>query len=113
MSPFASIEAGWAFLQIMNLCFFIAALMVPTFLYSQVHITLSTPIIFSNVTVHDNWSPPTSVNRKKLDGSGFGTGANIVVSWPSGFLIKNPAFRLFAGAGYFKQRFDVNRPFNY
>ncbi len=80
----------------------------------QNSLTLSTQAIHSKVEVKDNWSPPTAVHRKdKLEGTAKGYGASLNYAFRLPFLLKDPRVRLTVGAGYFKQRFDLKRPFDY
>jgi len=82
--------------------------------YGQNSLTLSTHAIHSNVEVSNNWSPPTAVHRKnQFDGTALRYGADLKYSFRPAFLIRDPRVRLTVGAGYFKQRFDLERPFNY
>jgi hypothetical protein len=82
--------------------------------YGQSSLSVSFPMIWSDVKVKDNWTPPTAPNYKEYrEGSAFGYGINLSYSIQPGFIIKNKQFSINIGAGYFKQRFDVVRPFNY
>ncbi len=82
--------------------------------YGQNSLTLSTQIIHSKIEVKDNWSPPTAVHRKDvLDGTAKGYGASLNYAFKLPFLIRDPRVRLTLGAGYFKQRFELGRPFDY
>jgi hypothetical protein len=80
----------------------------------QSEMSLSFPIIYSTVTVKDNWTPPTAPAYKEyLDGSAIGYGANVNYLFRPGLLLKNKNFRITVGAGYFNQKFNIIRPFNY
>ena len=82
--------------------------------YSQSRFTLSMPLIYSKVEVANNWSPPTAVNRKnQFDGTALGYGVNLNYSFRPTFIIKNQWIFLNVGMGYFKQGFDLERPFDY
>lgn len=82
--------------------------------YGQNSFTFSVPAIYSSVEVPNNWSPPTAINRQnRFDGTSLGYGVNLNYSfWPS-FLTRNRYLLLNIGVGYFKQRFDLQRPFDY
>lgn len=71
-------------------------------------------MIWSDVTVKDNWTPSTAPFYKEyLNGSAFGYGLNLNYSFQPKFLIKDKNFSVNIGLGYLVQRFDVSRPFNY
>jgi hypothetical protein len=76
--------------------------------------TLSVPVIYSKVEVANNWSPPTAVNRQnEFDGTSLGHGVNLNYSFRVPFIIKNKRILFNIGLGYFKQKFDLQRPFDY
>ncbi|WP_339700966.1 hypothetical protein [Algoriphagus aquimarinus] len=80
----------------------------------QSSLSVSFPTIWSNVKVMDNWTPPTAPNYKEhLEGSTFGYGVNLNYAFQPRLIIKDKHFFVNIGAGYFNQRFDVSRPFNY
>ena len=82
--------------------------------FGQTGFTLSVPTIFSNIKVKDNWTPPTAINYKEyLRGTAFGYGVNINYSFHPTVLTKTPNILLDIGVGYFNQRFNVVRPFDY
>lgn len=82
--------------------------------HAQGSLTLSTLGIHSRTEAENNWSPPTAVGgRKRAEGTATGCGAGLSYSFRPAFLIKNPRISLNAGAGYFTQRFDMRRPFDY
>lgn len=82
--------------------------------WGQSSLSLSAPVIWSDVKVKDNWTPPTAVGYKKfLDGTAFGYGIDLNYSFHPGFIIKNRHFSLNIGLGYFNQTFNIKRPFNY
>jgi len=82
--------------------------------YGQSSLSLSAPVIWSKVKVKDNWTPPTAPNYKEyIEGSASGYGINLNYSFHPGFIIKDKHFSVNVGGGYFKQRFDIRRPFNY
>mgnify|MGYP002779172216 CR=1 FL=1 len=84
------------------------------FAQAQSSLTLSAPLIHSKIEVADNWSPATAVGgRKHLNGTTTGYGINLNYSFRPAFLIKNPRISLDVGVGYFAQRFDLRRPFDY
>ena len=81
---------------------------------AQSSLSISAPTIWSNIKVKDNWTPPTAPHYKKYrGGSAFGYGVNLNYSFQPKFIIKDKHFSINVGAGYFKQRFDIRRPFNY
>jgi hypothetical protein len=76
--------------------------------------TLSAPVIYGNVEVKDNWTPPTAINyREYLSGTSLGYGVNLTYSFRPTFIIKNKHILLNVGIGYLQQRFDIRRPFDY
>jgi hypothetical protein len=80
----------------------------------QSSLSVSFPMIWSDVKVKDNWTPSTAPNYKEYrEGSAFGYGISLNYSFQPKFLIKDKHFSVNVGAGYFNQRFDVVRPFNY
>lgn len=80
----------------------------------QSSLTLSLPVIYSKVEVPNNWSPPTAINREnQFKGTSLGHGINLNYSFRPAFLLKDKHILLNIGAGYFKQRFDIQRPFDY
>jgi hypothetical protein len=83
-------------------------------IYGQGSLTLSTPVIYNSVKLTNNWSPPTAVNRtNQFNGTSLGYGVSLNYTFRPTFLIKNQHLLLNVGAGYFKQRFDLRRPFDY
>ena len=83
--------------------------------YGQSSLSISIPTIWSNVKVKDNFTPPTAVGGYKeyLEGSAFGYGVNLNYSFHPRFIINDKRFSVNVGVGYFKQRFDIRRPFDY
>lgn len=82
--------------------------------YGQSSLNFSTPLIFSSVKMTNNWSPPTAINRKDyFNGTAIAYGTNFTYSFRPKNIIKNKNIHLIAGLGYLKQRFDIERPFNY
>ncbi|WKZ61247.1 MAG: hypothetical protein QY309_07115 [Cyclobacteriaceae bacterium] len=80
----------------------------------QSSLSISTPLIYSKVTAKNNWSPPTAVNRQnQFDGTAIGSGVNLGYSFQPKLIIKDKHFFVNIGAGYFKQRFNLQRPFDY
>ena len=80
----------------------------------QGSLSVSFPMIWSDVEVKDNWTPATAPNYEEyLGGSAFGYGVNLNYSFQPKFIIKDKHFAINIGAGYFKQRFEIMRPFNY
>ncbi len=98
-------------LFILVFCFFYPPLFAQS---RESSLSVSFPTIWSNVKVMDNWTPPTALNYKEyLDGSAFGYGVNINYTFQPRLVIKDKHFFVNIGTGYFNQRFDVSRPFNY
>ena len=94
-------------------CLISLVLISPT-AYGQSGFTLSIPVIYSKIEVANNWSPPTAINRKnQFDGTSLGYGVNVNYSFHPSFIIKNQYILLNIGVGYFKQQFDIERPFDY
>lgn len=82
--------------------------------FSQSEMSLTLPIVYSTVTVRDNWTPPTAPGYKEyIDGSAIRYGASLNYLFRLGALIKDENFKVSIGAGYFNQQFNVTRPFNY
>ncbi len=82
--------------------------------YGQSNLSVSFPMIWSSVKVKDNWTPPTAPNYKEyIEGSGFGYGINLGYSIQPKFIIKDKHLFLDIGTGYFSQKFDIRRPFDY
>lgn len=91
-------------------CWLLASLAV----HAQSGLTLSAPVIYSKVKAVNNWSPPTAISRQnRFEGTSTGYGLNLDYAFRPAFIIKNPRIRLNVGAGYFAQRFDMRRPFDY
>jgi len=100
----------------MKIAFYCTLILLPPLsAIGQNGLTLSFPVIYSNVEIRDNWTPPTAVGGYKeyLEGSAVGYGANLNYSFQPRFFIKDKHFFVNIGIGYFKQRFDVKRPFDY
>ncbi|MBS1682573.1 MAG: hypothetical protein JST48_12745 [Bacteroidetes bacterium] len=84
--------------------------------YGQSSLTVSTPTIFSKVSVPNNWSPNTAVNRiNQFKGNAIGTGIILNYSFRPPIIFKNKYknVELSIGLGYFSQRFNIIRYFNY
>lgn len=82
--------------------------------YSQGNLSLSTPMVWNKVKVKDNWTPSTAPNYKEYrTGSALGYGVNLSYSFRPKFIIKDERFSANIGVGYFSQRFNIKRPFNY
>ncbi|HRK53186.1 MAG TPA: hypothetical protein PK185_04675 [Cyclobacteriaceae bacterium] len=82
--------------------------------FGQNGFALSAPVIYSKVEAPNNWSPPTAVNRlNQFNGTSIGYGINLNYSFRPTFITKNQHFFLNIGAGYYNQRFDLERPFDY
>jgi hypothetical protein len=82
--------------------------------YGQNGFNISVPVIYSNVEIKDNWTPPTAINYKEyLSGTSLGYGLNMNYSFRPTFIIKDNRFLLNVGVGYFQQHFDISRPFDY
>ncbi|MBS1559813.1 MAG: hypothetical protein JST69_13920, partial [Bacteroidetes bacterium] len=81
----------------------------------QNSLSVSVPMIYSNVTVKNNWSPPTAYNRQnEFNGTSLGYGLNVQYSFkPPPFLTINKHFSLNIGVGYYRQVFNVERPLDY
>ncbi|MBS1949602.1 MAG: hypothetical protein JST37_01225 [Bacteroidetes bacterium] len=83
-------------------------------LHAQNSLTVSTPFIFSSVKVKDNWTPPTSpVYKEFLSGSTLGYGLQATYSFHPSLILQNKNLTMDVGLGYFNQRFNIQRPFNY
>jgi hypothetical protein len=93
---------------------FVLNCMTSLYAFGQNSFTLTIPVIYSNVEVANNWSPPTAVNRQnQFDGKSIGCGVNLNYSFRAPFIVKNKSILFNIGLGYFKQKFDLQRPFDY
>ncbi|AHM60783.1 hypothetical protein D770_12645 [Flammeovirgaceae bacterium 311] len=93
---------------------FILLILSYSAVYGQKNISISTPVIWSTFQVPNNWSPPTAVHRQnEFNGTAAGHGVNITYSFKAPILIKSEHLQFVIGGGYFKQRFDIIRPFDY
>lgn len=82
--------------------------------YGQRSLSVTVPTIWSNVKVKDNWTPATAPNSEEYkEGSAFGYGIGLNYTFQPSFIIKDKHFTTNIGAGYFKQRFEIKRPFDY
>ena len=100
----------WGFASV----YVIILLLTSVTAFSQSEMSLTLPIVYSTVTVKDNWTPPTAPGYKEyIEGSAIGYGANLNYQFRLGALIKDENFKVSIGAGYFNQQFHVTRPFNY
>ena len=81
----------------------------------QGRLTVSIPIIYSNVKVANNWSPPTAINRQDtFEGGALGYGVNLTYSFRLPFIIRDKHISMNIGGGFFNQRFNIEgRPFDY
>jgi hypothetical protein len=82
--------------------------------WGQSSLSLSAAMIQGNVKVKENWIPVTGPGRKAYR-TGSSTSSDIYIhySFRPRSIIKNKNILVDIGAGYFFQRFDVNRPFDY
>ena len=81
---------------------------------AQSNLEVSVPFIYSWVKVANNWSPPTAVHRKDAyQGASLGYGATILYSFYPDLLGRHSNINVNVGIGYFKQRFNLQRPFDY
>lgn len=82
--------------------------------HAQSGLSISVPFLFSKINPENNWSPPSAVNRKdNFDGSSIGYQVKFTYSFNPSFLIKNKDILFDIGIGFFNQRFNVERPFDY
>ena len=81
--------------------------------YGQSHISVSAQNIWGSTKVKDNWTPSTAPAYKELSGSYLGKGVNIAYVFHPKLLIRDTNFSVNIGMGFFNQRFDMRRPFNY
>jgi hypothetical protein len=82
--------------------------------WGQSNLSLTTPILWSSVKVKDNWTPPTAPNYSEhKSGSALGYGIQIRYTFQLKHIIRSKNIFLNIGTGYFKQRFDIKRPFDY
>lgn len=79
-----------------------------TRVYSQGSFSLSTPVIYNTVEVTNNYGP-----QRQIKGTSWGYGANVVYSFAPKFLKLTKNFTINIGGGYFKQQFNLTRPFRY
>lgn len=81
---------------------------------AQNSLSISTQMLWSKVEVKDNWTPATAPHYQEYrSGSAFGYGVNLNYSFQPKFLIKDKNFWAYFGVGYFGQKFNINRPFDY
>ncbi|HYF68097.1 MAG TPA: hypothetical protein VD884_08175 [Ohtaekwangia sp.] len=82
--------------------------------WGQSSLSLSAAMIRGNVKVKENWIPATGPGRKAYR-TGSSTSSDIYIhySFRPRAIIKNKNIWVDIGSGYFFQRFDVKRPFNY
>jgi hypothetical protein len=101
-------------LKISNAIYSVSLYLISLATYGQSSFSLSVPIIFSIVEAPNNWNPSTTINRQNLfKGQAIGSGVNLSYSFLPTFIIKNKKISINLGVGYFKQRFDLERPFDY
>ena len=82
--------------------------------FGQSSISFSAPFIFNSVNFKNNWSPPTAINRRDyFNGTATAYGTNLTFSFRPKYIVKNENITLTIGMGYLRQRFDIERPFNY
>ncbi|MBS1682576.1 MAG: autotransporter outer membrane beta-barrel domain-containing protein [Bacteroidetes bacterium] len=84
--------------------------------HGQSSLSISTPMIWSTAKVKDNWTPTTAPYYKEyLTGTALGSGINLKYFIKPKFILKGKAkhFNINVGLGYFKQKFDISRPFDY
>ena len=97
-------------IKICIICFVLITILA----HGQNSLSISMPVIYSSVKVKDNWTPSTSpVYQEFLNGSATGYGANVTYSFTPFFMNPTKNLKVNVGVGYFNQRFDVKRPFNY
>jgi hypothetical protein len=81
---------------------------------AQRSISISATNTWSRITVPNNYSPSTAIKRQnQFEGRATGLDMSINYSFALPVLIKNSHILFHVGAGYFKERFIINRPFNY
>ena len=82
--------------------------------YGQSALSVSVPVIFSDVTVKNNWTPPTAPFYKEyLTGTAIGYGFNVGYSFQPKLFIKSTSFFVNVGMGYYNQKINISRPFDY
>lgn len=81
---------------------------------AQSNISISVPVIWSDIKIKDNWTPSSAPYYKEyIRGSSLGHGINVSYSFTPMFIFNDKHFSVNIHTGYFKQRFDIERPFNY
>lgn len=101
---------SWVRTKFLLICFILG----PFVASGQKSLNVYAAMVWSNIKVKDNWTPSTAPSYKEyLNGSAFGYGFNLNYSFQPKLLIKNRNFSISIGGGYFLQRFEVIRPFNY
>ena len=82
--------------------------------HGQENVSLSYTVIWSGVKVPNNWNPPTAVHRRDtFSGTATGYGPSLTYSFQPFFITNRKELSLALGIGYFEQRFNINRPFDY
>lgn len=76
--------------------------------YSQGSFSLSTPVIYNTVEVTNNFGP-----QRQIKETSWGYGANVIYSFSPKFLILVKNLSINIGGGYFRQQFNLTRPFRY
>ena len=76
-------------------------ILLPLASNGQSSLTLSTPILWSNVSFVNNWSPPTAINRQnEFNGNSVGYGVNLNYSFHPPLFISNKNILLDIGLGF-------------
>ncbi|HEX5170404.1 MAG TPA: hypothetical protein VFW11_14605 [Cyclobacteriaceae bacterium] len=77
-------------------------------LFSQSNLSVAVPFIVSDVEVTNVYGP-----MRQIKGTGYGYGFSIAYSFSPKILISDNNFQLSFGLGYFRQLFDIERPFHF
>jgi hypothetical protein len=77
-------------------------------LLGQSHLSVAVPFIISDVEVTNVYGP-----IRQIKGAGYGYGVNIAYSFTPKILIPDNKFQISVGLGYFRQLFDLERPFHF
>lgn len=75
---------------------------------AQNSISISTPFIFNVVEITDNFGP-----HQQIGGNAFGYGVNFKCNFRPNILRLNKNLSFKVGVGYFRQQFNLERPFHF
>ena len=92
----------------------VVSMLIYTPTFGQKSISVSSPFIWSKVEVPNNWSPSTAINRKnEFNGTALAYGLNLKYSFTAKKTFLGRPIQFIMGTGYFKQQFNIRRPFDF